>query len=88
MVDNSDFALIETYPRWLIIPAQLDYDILLKSIHHRAKNRFPAITYRHSNGRSNASNLRVYNILYSTYRCVTISICPTHKWYHELLRCG
>jgi hypothetical protein len=50
MADNSDFALIETYPPYLIVPSSLEYETLLKSIKHRSKRRFPAITYRHPNG--------------------------------------
>ena len=49
-MDNSNFSFIETYPKYLVVPRRLDQAVLLRSIQHRSKNRFPAITYRHVNG--------------------------------------
>ena len=42
---NKEYQLCETYPSFLVVPANIDDSLLHKIASCRSKNRFPALTY-------------------------------------------
>lgn len=49
---NASYALCDTYPRQLFVPADADAALLLGSAKFRSKGRLPVLTYLHGNGAS------------------------------------
>lgn len=48
--DNSQWHHVDTYPRYLVVPAAMQDDEIHNCMLHRSKHRFPVVIYRHSNG--------------------------------------
>lgn len=48
VVDNSAWDLVETYPRYLVLPSALSREEISQAASFRSKNRLPAVTYRHA----------------------------------------
>ena len=49
---NEDFSLCSSYPKHLIIPAQMQDSYLKQLSEYRAKNRFPVLTYYYKHSQS------------------------------------
>jgi hypothetical protein len=52
MVDNSDWAIAESYPQYIIVPDAIPVKVICSNMApSRKDDRFPVTTYRHhSNG--------------------------------------
>ncbi len=47
MYDNTDYALSDTYPRYLMLPALMSPEQIKAAAAFRSRGRLPVITYRH-----------------------------------------
>lgn len=46
-MDNSDYAISETYPRNFVVPKLLSFEQIKTAAAHRSKARLPVVTYSH-----------------------------------------
>eukprot|EP00981_Chlorochromonas_danica_P003236 scaffold633_cov288-Ochromonas_danica.AAC.71 len=46
--NNKDYSLIDTYPRYLILPQGMTFDEIKAAAEYRSRSRLPVIVYKHS----------------------------------------